>query len=117
MDKKQVRLRRARKTRAKIAELKVVRLSVHRSNSNIYAQVWSDCGTRVLAAASTLDSSLRNEVKNGGNAAAAALVGKLIAERAKAAGVERVAFDRSGFHYHGRVKALAEAARESGLQF
>ncbi|MEY3201340.1 MAG: ribosomal protein [Pseudomonadota bacterium] len=117
MDKKQTRLRRARKTRAKIAELKVVRLSVHRSNSNIYAQVWSGCGTRVLAAASTLDASLRNDIKNGGNTEAAAKVGKLIAERAKAAGVETVAFDRSGFHYHGRVKALAEAARESGLKF
>ena len=117
MDKKQVRLRRARKTRAKIAELKVVRLSVHRSNSNIYAQVWSGCGTRVLAAASTLDAALRADVKNGGNAEAAAKVGKLIAERAKAAGIESVAFDRSGFHYHGRVKALAEAARESGLKF
>jgi len=117
MDKKQVRLRRARKTRAKIAELKTVRLAVHRSNSHIYAQVWSGCGTRVLAAASTLDSSLREEVKNGGNVDAAVKVGKLIAERAKAAGVETVAFDRSGFHYHGRVKALAEAARESGLKF
>jgi large subunit ribosomal protein L18 len=117
MDKKQVRLRRARKTRAKIAELKVVRLSVHRSNSNIYAQVWSGCGTRVLAAASTLDPALRADIKNGGNADAATKVGKLIAERAKAAGVDSVAFDRSGFHYHGRVKALAEAARESGLKF
>ena len=117
MDKKQVRLRRARKTRAKIAELKVVRLSVHRSNSNIYAQVWSGCGTRVLASASTLDSSVRSDVKNGGNVEAAVVIGKLIAERAKAAGVESVAFDRSGFHYHGRVKALADAARESGLKF
>lgn len=117
MDKKQVRLRRARKTRAKIAELKVVRLSVHRSNSNIYAQVWSGCGTRVLASASTLDASVRTELKNGGNVDAAVVIGKLIAERAKAAGVESVAFDRSGFHYHGRVKALADAARESGLKF
>ena len=117
MDKKQVRLRRARKTRAKIAELKVVRLAVHRSNSNIYAQVWSDCGTRVLVSASTLDPALREGLKNGGNVAAAVLVGKLVAERAKAVGVEQVAFDRSGFHYHGRVKALAEAARESGLKF
>lgn len=121
MDKKEIRLRRARKTRAKIAELKVTRLAVHRSNSNIYAQVYSGCGTKVLAAASTLDPSLREQIKaeckNGGNVAAAALVGKLIAERAKAAGIEAVAFDRSGFHYHGRVKALAEAARESGLKF
>ena len=117
MDKKQVRLRRARKTRAKIAELKAVRLSVHRSNTHIYAQVWSGCGTRVLAAASTLDPSLRTQIKHGGNAAAASLVGKLIAERAKAAGIETVAFDRSGFHFHGRVKALADAARESGLKF
>lgn len=117
MNKKEVRLRRARKTRAKIAELKAVRLTVFRSNSHIYAQVISGCGSRVLAAASTVEADVRCQVANGGNKAAAVLVGKLIAERAKAAGVEAVAFDRAGFLYHGRVKALAEAAREGGLQF
>ena len=117
MDKKQARLRRARKTRAKIAELKMVRLAVHRSNCHIYAQVYSDCGTKVVAAASTVEADVRKQVPNGGNVEAAKLVGKLIAERAKAAGIDQVAFDRSGFHYHGRVKALAEAAREGGLKF
>ena len=117
MDKKQARLRRARKTRAKIAELKMVRLAVHRTNSHIYAQIFSDCGTKVLAAASTAEADVRGKVANGGNVAAAVLVGQLIASRAKEAGVESVAFDRSGFFYHGRVKALAEAAREGGLKF
>jgi large subunit ribosomal protein L18 len=117
MDKKQARLRRARKTRAKIAELKMVRLAVNRTNSHIYAQVFSGCGTRVLAAASTAEADVRSKAPKGGNVDAAKLVGQLIAERAKAAGVEAVAFDRSGFHYHGRVKALAEAAREGGLKF
>ena len=117
MDKKQARLRRARKTRAKIAELKMVRLAVHRSNCHIYAQVYSDCGTKVVAAASTVEADVRKQVPNGGNVEAAKLVGKLIAERAKAAGIDQVAFDRSGFHYHGLVKALAEAAREGGLKF
>ena len=117
MDKKQARLRRARKTRAKIAELKMVRLAVNRTNSHIYAQVFSGCGTRVLAAASTAEADVRAKVANGGNVDAAKMVGQLIAERAKAAGIDAVAFDRSGFHYHGRVKALAEAAREGGLKF
>lgn len=117
MNKREVRLRRARKTRAKIAELKAVRLTVYRSNSHIYAQIISGCGSRVLAAASTLEADVRSEVSNGGNAKAAAVVGRLIAERAKSAGIETVAFDRSGFLFHGRVKALAEAARESGLKF
>jgi large subunit ribosomal protein L18 len=117
MDKKQARLRRARKSRAKIAELKVVRLAVHRSNSHIYAQIFSGCGTQVLAAASTAETDLRSQAPNGGNVEAAKVVGKLIAERAKAKGIETVAFDRSGFRYHGRVKALAEAAREGGLKF
>lgn len=117
MNKKVVRLRRARKTRAKIAELKVVRLTVFRSNQHIYAQIISGCGSRVLASASTLEASVRSQVVNGGNKAAAAVVGKLIAERARAAGVETVAFDRAGFLYHGRVQALAEAAREGGLKF
>ena len=117
MNKKETRLRRARKTRAKLAELKAVRLAVFRSNCHIYAQVISGCGSKVLAAASTVETDVRAQVANGGNKAAAELVGKLIAERAKAAGIEQVAFDRSGFLYHGRVKALAEAAREGGLNF
>ena len=117
MDKKQARLRRARKTRAKIAELKVVRLAVHRTNSHIYAQIFSGCGTKVLASASTVEADVKGKVANGGNIDAAKLVGQLIATRAKEAGVESVAFDRSGFHYHGRIKALAEAAREAGLKF
>jgi large subunit ribosomal protein L18 len=117
MDKKEARLRRARKTRAKIAELKMMRLAVHRSNCHIYAQVFSGCGTQVLAAASTVEADVRKQVPNGGDIEAAKLVGKLIAERAKAKGIEEVAFDRSGFQYHGRVKALAEAAREGGLKF
>ena len=117
MDKKEARLRRARKTRAKIAELKAARLSVHRSNCHIYAQIIDETGSKVLASASTLEVEVRKDVSNGGNAKAAALVGQRIAEKAKAAGIEKVAFDRSGFAYHGRVKALAEAAREAGLQF
>ncbi len=117
MEKKQARLRRARKTRAKIAELKVARLAVHRTNSHIYAQIFSGCGTQVLAAASTAEAEVRKQSPNGGNTEAAKVVGKLIAERAKAKGIEDVAFDRSGFRYHGRVKALAEAAREGGLKF
>ncbi len=117
IDRNQARLRRARRTRAKIAELKSVRLSVHRTNSHIYAQVFSPCGTKVLAAASSLEPEVRKDLTNGGNVAAATVIGKLIAERAKKAGVEQVAFDRSGFQYHGRVKALAEAAREAGLKF
>ncbi len=117
MDKKEARLRRARKTRAKIAELKVARLAVHRTNCHIYAQIFSGCGTQVLAAASTVEADVKKQVPNGGNADAAKVVGKLIAERAKAKGIEEVAFDRSGFRYHGRVKALADAAREGGLKF
>lgn len=109
------RLRRARRARAKISELGAARLSVHRTSQHIYAQVFSAAGDSVLASASTLDGSLRSG--KTGNAEAAASVGKLIAERAKAAGIEKVAFDRSGFKYHGRVKALADAARESGLSF
>jgi large subunit ribosomal protein L18 len=117
MDKKVSRLRRARQTRARIAEQRAVRLAVHRTNSHIYAQLIAPTGDRVLASASTLEVEVRKDLKNGGNAAAAALVGKRIAERAKQLGVEKVAFDRSGFKYHGRVKALAEAAREHGLSF
>ena len=117
INKKEARLRRARKTRAKIAEMKAVRLTVFRSNSHIYAQVIAGCGSRVLAAASTVEAEVRAQVARGGNKTAAEVVGKLIAERAKAAGVEVVAFDRAGFQYHGRVKALADAAREGGLKF
>ena len=117
MNKKQARLRRARKTRAKIAELKVIRLCVHRTNCHIYAQVYSGCGTKVLVSASTAETEVRKQVPNGGNVEAAKMVGKLVAERAKAHGIGEVAFDRSGFNYHGRVKALAEAAREGGLKF
>lgn len=116
MDKKETRLRRARKTRAKIAELKTPRLAVHRTNCHIYAQVFSACGTRVIASASTVEASAAASVK-GGTVAAASEIGKLIAERAKTVGVAEVAFDRSGFRYHGRVKALADAAREGGLKF
>jgi large subunit ribosomal protein L18 len=117
MDKKESRLRRARKTRAKIAELKMPRLAVHRSNCHIYAQVFSGCGTKVIAAASTNDVEVKKQLPNGGNVSAAQHVGKLIAERAAKVGVAEVAFDRSGFRYHGRVKALADAAREGGLKF
>lgn len=117
MDKHATRLRRARKTRACIADLKVVRLCVFRTNSHIYAQVISAEGDKVLASASTLEAEVRSSLKTGSNVEAAILVGKRIAEKAKAAGIEKVAFDRSGFQYHGRVKALAEAARENGLSF
>lgn len=111
------RQRRARKTRAKIAEQRATRLSIHRSNSHIYAQIIDANGDKVLASASTLEPEVRKALKNGGNVEAAALVGKRIAEKAKKAGIETVAFDRSGFKYHGRIKALAEAARENGLVF
>ena len=117
MNKNAARLRRARKTRAKIADLNKVRLCVYRSNNHIYAQVISAEGDQVLASASTVEAEVRASVKNGSNTEAAALVGKRIAEKAKAAGVEQVAFDRSGFQYHGRIKALADAARENGLSF
>lgn len=117
INKKEARLRRARRTRAKIAELKVARLTIHRTNCHIYAQIFSGCGTKVLAAASTTEAEVKKTSPNGSNVAAAEAVGKLVAERAKAAGVETVAFDRAGFKFHGRVKALAEAARAGGLQF
>lgn len=115
--KNDARQRRARKTRAKIADQKAVRLAVRRSNLHIYAQVISACGSKVLASASTVEAEVRNEIGNGGNIAAAVLVGKRIAEKAKNAGINEVAFDRSGYKYHGRVKALAMAAREHGLKF
>ena len=117
MDKKQSRLRRARRARGKIRELEAVRLSVHRTPRHIYAQIIAADGGRVLASASTLQADVRKELKGTGNVDAAKAVGKLIAERAKEAGIDRVSFDRSGFRYHGRVKALADAARENGLQF
>jgi large subunit ribosomal protein L18 len=117
LDKKQNRLRRARKGRAKMRELEVSRLSVHRTPRHIYAQVIGADGGTVLASASTLEVEVRKGVKNGGNVEAAAIVGARIAEKAKAAGIDTVAFDRSGFRYHGRVKALADAAREAGLKF
>ena len=117
MNKKIARLRRARKTRARIADLKMVRLCVFRTNSHIYAQIISAEGDKVLASAYTVEAEVRGSLKSGGNTEAAAVVGKRIAERAKTIGVEKVAFDRSGFQYHGRVKALAEAARENGLSF
>ena len=118
MDKKKARIRRATRARAKIQELGEQRLCVHRTPRHIYAQVIAPGGDQVLASASTLDKEVKSTIEGHcGNTSAAAAVGKAIAERAKQAGVERVAFDRSGFRYHGRVKALAEAARESGLQF
>jgi large subunit ribosomal protein L18 len=117
MNKKEARVRRARKTRIRIAEQRATRLVVGRSNSHIYAQIVAPTGDKVLASASTLEADVRKDVKNGGNKAAAAVIGKRIAERAKAAGVETVAFDRSGYRYHGRVQALADAAREHGLKF
>lgn len=113
--KKETRLRRARKARLKMRELEAVRLCVYRSSQHIYAQVISADGAKVLASASTLDKELRSTAT--GNVDAAKKVGQLVAERAKAAGVTQVAFDRSGFKYHGRVKALADAAREGGLEF
>jgi large subunit ribosomal protein L18 len=120
LNKKDQRLRRSRQTRVRIAQQVVARLTVFRSNLHVYASVVSDDGTRVLAAASTAEKAVREQLGGsgkGGNAAAAAIVGRRIAEKAKAAGIEKVAFDRAGFAFHGRVKALAEAAREAGLQF
>ena len=116
MDKKERRQRRARKTRAKVALQDIHRLSVHRTPRHIYAQIIAPNGADVVACASTLSKDLRGSLKATGNTEAAAAVGKQIAELAKAKGVERVAFDRSGFKYHGRVQALADAAREAGLK-
>ena len=117
IDKKAKRLRRARRGRARIALLGVHRLCVHRTPQHIYAQIIAPEGNRVIVSASTLSKDLREGLKVTGNIAAAAAVGKEIATRAKEAGIESVAFDRSGFKYHGRVKALADAAREAGLKF
>ena len=120
LSKKEQRIRRSRQTRTRIAAQSIARLTVFRSNLHIYASVISDDGERVLATASTAEAEVRKEIGaagKGGNVAAASMIGKRIAERAKAAGIEKVAFDRAGFAYHGRVKALADAAREAGLHF
>jgi large subunit ribosomal protein L18 len=124
LSKNEQRLRRSKQTRTRIALQRTARLAVHRTNTHIYASLISDDGARVLASASTLEPDVRKDLAGeskatgkGGNVAAAAIVGKRIAEKAKAVGIEKVAFDRSGFRYHGRVKALADAAREAGLQF
>ncbi len=120
LNRKDQRIRRSRQTRVRIAVQRVARLAVFRTNTHIYASVISDDGARVLVTASTVEADVRKQlgaIGRGGNVAAAALIGKRIAEKAKAAGIEKVAFDRSGFAYHGRVRALADAAREAGLQF
>jgi len=120
LTKKEQRLRRARQTRIRIAQQGAVRLAVNRTNLHIYASIISGDGSKVLATASTAEVEVRKALGGngkGGNVAAAQVIGKRIAEKAKAAGIEKVAFDRAGFAYHGRVKALAEAAREAGLQF
>ena len=117
MEKHIARLRRARKTRIRISELGMVRLCVLRTNEHIYAQIISSDGSSVLTSASTLEVDVKSQLKSTGNIAAAAVVGKRIAEKAKLIGIDRVAFDRSGFQYHGRIRALAEAARQNGLAF
>ncbi|EKD73462.1 MAG: 50S ribosomal protein L18 [uncultured bacterium] len=116
-DKKSSRLRRAKRTRMNIREQEALRLCVHRTPRHIYAQVISRDGSSVLVYASTLDKQIKGKMKSTGNLEAAKMVGKLVAKRALDAGIQQVAFDRSGFNYHGRIKALADAARESGLQF
>jgi len=116
-DKNFSRLRRARQTRIRIRENGAVRLTVHRTNGHIYAQITSPAGDKVLASASTLEKGVRGQLKHGSTRKAAELVGQRIAEKAKQAGIEKVAFDRAGYRYHGRVKALAEAARSGGLKF
>ncbi len=117
MNKREARIRRGKRSRMKMRELGVTRLSIYRSSRHIYAQIISGDENKVIASASTVEKSMRDALDYTGNADAAAAIGKLVAERAKEKGVESVAFDRSGFKYHGRVKALAEAAREAGLQF
>ena len=117
MLKKIARLRRAKSTRCHIRELGVPRLSVLRTGQHLYAQIFTADGSKVLASASTVQADVKDGLKNGKNAKAATKVGRTIAEKAKAAGIEKVAFDRSGYRYHGRIKALADAAREGGLQF
>lgn len=117
LDSKSTRMRRAAKVRGHIKRLGATRLSVHRTSRHFYAQLFDASGQRVLAAVSTLEPKLREQLKYGGNIAAASALGELLAHRAKAAGIEQVAFDRSGFRYHGRVKAFAEAVRAGGLKF
>ena len=117
MSKKTDRLRRAKKARARIKQQGANRLTVHKTSRHVYAQIIAPSGSEVLASASSLDKELKSQIKYSGNVEAAAAVGKALAERAKKAGVENVAFDRSGFKYHGRIKALADAAREQGMQF
>ncbi len=117
LDKNDARLRRARQTRLKIREIGAIRLTVYRTNSHIYAQIIAAGGEKVLAAASTAEKEVRAQLKNGGNRKAAEVVGTRIAQKAKQAGIEKVAFDRGGYRYHGRVKALADAARAGGLKF
>ena len=117
MNKNTARLRRAKSTRSHIRNLDVARLSVLRTGQHLYAQVFTADGSKVLASANTAQADVKEGLKNGKNIEAATKVGKMVAERAKAAGIEKVAFDRSGYRYHGRIKALAEAAREAGLQF
>jgi large subunit ribosomal protein L18 len=118
MDAKNIaRIRRARQTRIRIRENGAMRLTVHRSNEHIYAQITSPTGDKVIASASTLEKDLRGQLKNGGTRKAAELVGQRIAAKAKEKGIEQVAFDRAGYKYHGRVKALADAARSGGLKF
>jgi large subunit ribosomal protein L18 len=117
IDKKTARLRRAGQTRRKVHQQKAVRLTVHRTNCHIYAQIFSAEGDKVLASASTAEKDMRSRVPSGGNKAAATVVGQRIAERAKQLGIHQVAFDRAGYKYHGRIKALADAARQGGLKF
>ena len=116
-DKKTARLRRARQTRIRIRDTAAARLTVHRTNGHIYAQITSPTGDKVLAAASTVEKDVRSQLKHGSTRKAAELIGQRIAEKAKQAGIEKVAFDRAGYRYHGRIKALAEAARTGGLKF
>jgi len=117
LNKKASRIRRSGRTRHHIRRLGVNRLSVFRSANNIYAQVFTPCGSAVLASASTLDKEVQSELKHGGNKKAAELAGALLAKRCKEAGIQKVAFDRSGYRYHGRVKALADSARAGGIEF
>ncbi len=117
LNKNNARLRRARKSRGKIARLGAIRLSVHRTPRHFYAQIFDQTGEKVLASASTLDTELRKQLKSSGNRDAAIAVGEMIAKKASAAGIEKVAFDRSGYLYHGRLQAFADAAREYGLKF
>ena len=117
IDKNKARLRRARRSRGKIARLEAVRLSVYRTPRHFYAQIFDQSGSKVLVSASTLDPELRKNLKNSGNRDAAVAVGELLAKNAVAAGIEQVAFDRSGYRYHGRIQAFADSAREHGLKF